>query len=437
MTNENGTPAQPRRKRVRIDDEVTVITPKKATEDTPSIAARNLVKSAVASHQEPIQVFLLATSKEYNALKSKHRQQESSLAKLKEDNFVPRSARVHFELTAPDRVKETTDFKKHKTNVEKALAAYQKECKKSILGTAELLNDFIKKDVSALLLKTILNLCHLVLVAQNPDKKNPEYHRLAYYMVQHCIDAVIFTYTWTTKTDIQDAIKEDDNVNDQMDTEDATIPATQDNNAIETIWTYSTTTVTYYETLRPIVCSLLKTVFVDSWNAQLAVYQKKAVDTALSATAKRIMDTKATEDTAQQVDAEPSIGPKKIKELIENEVKTKTIKLQTELNKLSEKIQRSKNDKRGTPSKPSSGAPSSTKNNDGKRTAKNGAKNGNAKNESDQKGKKPQKPKKGHGNTRGSNAAVSRDDNTSPRRSRGKQQPRKKQNSSRPRNNKN
>ncbi|KAL7572861.1 hypothetical protein ACA910_004516 [Epithemia clementina (nom. ined.)] len=434
MTNESGT-AQQQRKRVRIADEaVTVLGNKQPSNNTPSDAARRLVKKGVASHTESIQTYITSVSRDYNALKSKQRQQETSIAKLQEPSFIPRSARVQFALTAPDRVKEHDEFKKHKTNVEKALATFQAECKKAILGTALLQNEQTKDDARKLMIKTIINLCHLLLLKHNPTNKNPEYHLLAYYLVDTGLDQTIHDHTWTTQQRVLTAIKSEEIVSDQMELDDAAAPATQEG-AIEHLWAVSDNKRVLFDTITPSVNELLLLTFVSSWNAQIAAYQKKEVETALAVATKRIMATEATDQAAQEVDKEPPIGPKKIKELIDNAVKQKTKNMQSELNKLSEKLQRSaKNETRGAaPSPAASGAPS-TKNNDAKKSARQGAKNGNNNNK-----RKPNKTEQTKGKPRSHepSADATLSGKSNPKRGRGSNKPPPKRTHSKTRNNRN
>jgi ABC-type iron transport system FetAB ATPase subunit len=141
MTDESGTPAQQRKKRVRTDDvEATTFGNQQADNTAPSAAAKASILQAVASHPAPIKEFTLSVGKDYNALKSKVRQQQATLNKLSEPSFIPRSARVNFNLTAPDCVLENIHYKKHKADMEKSIATFQADCKKAIVGTAELVH---------------------------------------------------------------------------------------------------------------------------------------------------------------------------------------------------------------------------------------------------------------------------------------------------------
>jgi hypothetical protein len=370
MTNENETPAQ-QRKRVRIDDEVTVLGTTPAT-ITPSLAATKLVSQAVASHPVPIQDFIKQTSQRYNALKSKQRQQELSLVKLKEATFIPRSIRVNVNLTAPESVMETTKFKEHQTNIAAAREIYQTACKKAILGTAELVNEEMKKQIGTMLVTSIVNLASLLILTKRTDGGH---HRLAYYITDKYLPDTLFTATWTTKPNVLKLIRDDDT--STMDVEvvyDADDPPATDAAPPTMAWSFTDMTeTTLYETLQKAFTNLLTATFVDSWMKQLDIYQSKETEAALAARAKRIMGVTATNTAAQTVTAEPSVGPKVVKQMIDASVNQKFKKVDDKISKLSEKVQRSnpKNSTRGTKKPPaketkdSSGAPS-TKNSNGK-----------------------------------------------------------------------
>lgn len=366
MTNKNGTPAQ-QRKRVRIDDEVTVLGTTPAN-ITPSNAATNLVSRAVASHPVPIQDFIKLTSQRYNALKSKQRQQESSLAKLAEASFIPRSIRVNVTLTAPTCVMETDKFKQHKTDVDKALVVYQAACKKAISGTAGLVNEDMKAQVGKMLVTTLINIAQLLIVQKRTCGKN--HHRLAYYLTNKLPDSV-FNSTWTNKINVLKLIRDDDtSTMDEEPTYDADDPPAEDVPPPPPAWTFDNEETMNFDHLHPTFDNLTLTIFVNSWNEQLKIYDQKETDAALAAAAKRIMGLEATNSAAQTVDAEPSVGPKVVKQMIDASVNQKFKKVDDKISKLSEKVQRSnpKNSTRGTkkpPAKESAGAPS-TKNSNAK-----------------------------------------------------------------------
>jgi hypothetical protein len=426
MTNENGTPAQ-QRKRVRLDEEVTVLGETPAT-ITPSIASTKLVSAAVASYPVPIQSFIKQTSQRYNALKSKQRQQESSLAKLAEATFIPRSIRVQVSLTAPTSVMENDKFKKHKTDMESALKVYQTACKKAISGTAELVNEAMKTEIGQLLVTTLINIASLLILTK-PTKF--VHHRLAYYVTNTHIPDSVFTSTWTNKSDVLKAIFE--NSPSTMDVEttfDADDPPAVANPLPIPAWAITDTEEkAFFESLQQQFTNLVLTIFVNSWKAQLDTYQQKETDLALAACAKRIMGLDATTSTAQTVDAEPSVGPKVVKEMIDLAINQKMKKVETSVNKLSEKIQRSaKNSTRGTKKTAtnSSGAPS-PKNKKGK---------GNAKNDDAAGKKKENKNPKNRGRSPGKKDTDTRNANKSKSPKRGRSPGNKKNTSSKKRGNK-
>jgi hypothetical protein len=414
MTKENGTPSK-KRKQVRLDDEVTVLGTK-PTAITPSVAATSLVSMEVASYPDPIQALTKSIAQKFNALKSKQRQQTLSIAKLAESSFIPSSLRIQVTLTAPASVSETDTFKKHKSNMDAALKLCQQACKQSILETAKLVDEDMKTSTGKLLLEGIINLCTLFAITL-PDNKNA--HRLAYYLTETHLAASIFTSTWTTRLGIMKLIQEDDPTSmayEIIDDDDPTpvdAPVTQATN-----WTFTDVEKDNFNQVQPSLCAILLAIFVNSWKAQLKMYDRKDIEMAMAVAAKKIMGNDATHKAAQIVDAEPSVGPQVMAQLIDTAVNKKTKPLEVKITKLTEKVQREKNSNRGTKkpasSKPATGAPSTkNKNVNGK-----GKKGENA--AASKKGRSNKSPSKPRGRSPASSDTALRADNKkkSPQRGR-------------------
>ena len=373
MTNENGTPAQ-QRKRVRFDEEVTITKVKTPTKDTPTNAATELTSRAVASYPDQIKVLVTSISRDYNALCLKQRQQVSSLAKLQEDSFIPRSARVSFKLTAPDRVMDTDDFKQHKTTVDAALKRFQTALKKAIVETAKLVDKDLQESMSELLVKATINLSTFFLILKG--RQDFSTYRCAYYLMgKHVADSVLAA-TWSNRIDATKKIKESETNQELMDLEAPPANAGEAPPAEPTIWTFTDPAENQFlDSLMTDVCGLLHIIFVDSWAAQVEVYNKKATETALAIAAKKILGVPATNKANQELDKEQTAGPKKIKDLIEQSVQKKTKSLQSEVARLNQQIQRTKNSQGGSSRQQptAKGAPSSkTKDDNGNKGRNNG-----------------------------------------------------------------
>jgi hypothetical protein len=283
------------------------------------------------------------------------------------------------------------------------------------LGTAKLVDEDMKTSTGKLLLEGLINLCTLFVITL-PDNKNA--HRLAYYLAETHLAASIFTSTWTTRLGILKLIQEDDQTSmayEIMDDDNAPAdaPVTQ-----APTWTFTDAEKTNFEQVQPSLCAILLATFVDSWKQQLKAYKKKEIEMAMAVAAKKIMGNEATNKAAQIVDAEPSVGPQVMAQLIDTAVNKKTKPLEVKITKLTEKVQREKNSNRGTKkpasSKPATGAPS-TKNKNVNGKGKKGETAA-----ANKKGRSNKSPSKPRGRSPADSNTASRSDNTkkSPRRGR-------------------
>jgi hypothetical protein len=106
---------------------------------------------------------------------------------------------------------------------------------------------------------------------------------------------------------------------------------------------------------------LVKTIFVDSWNAQVERYRDQDIKKAITKKAKEILMADKADKIQSEIDQEPSESEKKIFELIDQRVKEKSAAQQKEIDKLREKLNRSsKNSDRGA-ARPKQGASSKKK----------------------------------------------------------------------------
>jgi hypothetical protein len=290
-------------------------------------------------------------------------------------------------------------------------------------------NEAIKTEIGQLLVKSIINIASLLILTK-PTKLNP--YRLAYYVTDRYLPDSVFTSTWTTKPDVLKNIFESNpstmDVEATFDADDP--PAVADPQPIPAWAITDTEETTFFESLQQQFTNLVLTTFVNSWKAQLDTYQQKETDLALAACAKRIMGLDATTSTAQTVDAEPSVGPKVVKAMIDIAINQKMKKVETSVNKLSEKIQRSaKNSTRGTKK-------TSTKNSSGAPSPKNKIGKGNAKNDDADGKKKGNKTSKSRGRSPGKNDTDTRNANKSKPPTQGRSPVNKKNTSSKKRGNK-
>jgi hypothetical protein len=405
MTTQDETPAQPNAKRVRISEDVEILdgNPSNKTETAPSKAARRTVEQAVASHPEAIRTIALASSKAYNGQKAKIRNQEKTIKRFDDDDEVPGSANIKFTLTAPPEIMENDDFKSLALQMDESVKTFKSAAKTAIVAVANLRLEYDKTQVMLTLLAGIKNLCELALLEKNPDLKEPPVTKLAWFMAD-IMDAKIFEMCLTKRIDVKQEFKRNHDDNTQTD-------GTQDNTL-----RLSDREKERFTELAMRVNPILKAIFVDSWNAQIARFREVEVSKTLAKKAKEQLMEKKAEETQMEIDTESSISAGKIKDLIADAVKKATKKQDGEIQKLAATIARSnpKNSHRGAvlPTKKTQRAPS-TKKKEGK-----------------QDGRPDPKKKKGKETSTGRKGNDSPKGNTKSKKQSGKEQSRRNSNKS-------
>ena len=328
MTNENTTPAQPPNKRVHISDtvEVRVINDSnRTTETAPSQAAQVTVETAVASYPEPIQFIALAASKTFNGQKNKIRTQVQKIDRFDDETEIPRSARIKFKLTAPPDVMETDKFKSQATIMEAAVETFHKQARQSIVTVADLRLNSDKLKVTDTLKTTVIRLCELILLENNPTSTDPPVNKFTWFVTGK-MDGKIFENTYTTRDHCKNEIKR--HIDDDTNT-------TGDN-----VLVFESGMNVRFTELEKRVVPIVKAIFVDSWNAQEENLRSRQINTALSKKAKEMNMEKAAEATQMEIDDEAPISKGRITELIAEAVKKETKQYQSEMNKLRETVQR-------------------------------------------------------------------------------------------------
>jgi hypothetical protein len=372
MTNQDETPAQPTAKRVRISEDVEILDgpSSKKSETAPSKAAKATVELAVASHPEAIRTIALASSKTYNGQKSKIRNQEHTLKRFDDDDETPGSANLKFTLTAPPEIMENDEFKALAVKMDEAVKTFKSAAKTAIVAVANLRLEHDTTQVKLTLLEAIRNLCEMTLLENNPDYKEPPVAKFSWF-VADLMEAKSFEMCYTKRIDVKHEFKRN---NDDDMQEDGT-----QNTSVQ----ISDQEKERFTELAKRVTPILKAIFVDSWNAQIARYREVEITRTLAKKAKELLMEKKAEETQMEIDTESSISAGKIKDLIADAVKKACKKQDGEIQKLTATINRSnpkdkngknsnpKNSNRGAiiPTKKTQRAPS-TKKKDGKQDGK-------------------------------------------------------------------
>jgi hypothetical protein len=376
MTTEGMTPAENARKRVRISiPEVEVVEdPSKKSETAPSQAARLRVEAAVALYPQAIQTIALSASKVYNRQKSKIRSQDATIKRFDDENEIPGSAKLNFQLTAPPAIMEMDEFKTQATLMETAVAAFQKAAKSAIKSVAEIRLEYEKTTATATLLETLQRLCELILLENRHDSKEQPVAKFAWFVAGK-LPLQVFKECYCSQDHIRNELKRNIDDDNQEEGNGVLQITSGDNDRFADLTTR--------------VGPILTSIFVDSWNAQIDSYRQAEITRTLAKKAKELLLVKAAENVQMEIDTEPSVSSEKIKELIAAAVKNETKKQQNEISKLRETVKRSKNSNRGAPSSSAAKASASSK-----------KKNGEKQKQEKEKGSRPAQKEKDTGNSR-------------------------------------
>jgi len=116
----------------------------------------------------------------------------------------------------------------------------------------------------------------------------------------------------------------------------------------------------------------MSAAFVDSWDAQLECYKTQATECTMAKYVKDMLDGTATQEAAAAMDAEPTMDPTLLKDIVKKQIDCQQCQLQTQINKLKQKLAQSippadnskkpaKNNNRGATAKTPKGTPSTNK----------------------------------------------------------------------------
>lgn len=105
---------------------------------SPTEAATSLISLAVESLLQPIQPTSLNFARQSLTTFRQIEKQKRSLASLKQENYIPHSARLSFTLNASKRVMEMAAFKTLQQSTQTLLASFQSQLKDYIVAVAEL-----------------------------------------------------------------------------------------------------------------------------------------------------------------------------------------------------------------------------------------------------------------------------------------------------------
>ena len=216
-------PAQPSSKRVRLSDDVDVQvieTPTTSNSDsTPSQVAKARIEAAVALYPDAIKSLAIKLSKEYNSLKNKIRSQEKKIIRFDDDETLPGSAKIKFQLTAPADIMDSDEFKEQDKKIAEAIKIFEKTAKEAIQAVSKQRLTKDKDTCTTMSFAAVQQLCEIILLADNIAESEPPVMKFSWYITGK-IESKLFEYTYSTRTIMQNKFKrnlDDDQGNEATD----------------------------------------------------------------------------------------------------------------------------------------------------------------------------------------------------------------------------
>ena len=294
--------ALPPSKRARTNDTMDEQEPEPTARPvTPAASGLELVSEAAKSLPTSVQDFLFETAKRFNRLQNKKRHQLQNKARFEQEDFVPRSARIGFELKASEIVMETDDFKTLSQDTKTAVETLQETIKENIASVISLEIQAIEEE----LIKGFFNATNNLIGAMYLDhiQKDvstttiPISNIARYIFDQH--PAQLYTYIQLTNENVLDKYKK--HVDDDINHVRGTTPEAQ---------------VPLYSAIRQKVLQPLLATFVSSWQTQSNEYKRREAESAILRHLQTSQTQSAVEATAMHIDAEPTADPTTIGHII-------------------------------------------------------------------------------------------------------------------------
>ncbi len=307
----------------------------------PSTLALNTITTAVESHPAPIQRLSLSIFHKFSALKNKERQQLLTLSRLAEDTFLPRSARLAFDLRASTQVMETEEFKTLTTSMAELTLEWKTEAKEAVLKVAQLESKALRSEIITCMALSALELGKLFLLKRDPTADLSHAPALVHYAIGKCGDPLFEHIS---------------SVNSAATTVDCRGFLTNLPQILQINGTINPSAIqkVIFNLFLTDYTALLKTLFIDSWTSQTKAHKELASERAMAKELKTILDGSATQQAAMAINTELTVDLKILRDLIKTQIQTETQKIHSELNKLNQKVTR-----QGTTTKPTT--PSSKK----------------------------------------------------------------------------
>ena len=300
------------------------IRPEEPTDTSPSAIARDIVSDSIESLPDSIKSFILASYAKHHKLRSKITSQVSTKARLAEEDFTPRSARINFKLTGSDSAMETESFRALQTSVEEKVKAFQKDLTTAMLSTIQIEIDLNQAKMREEFLLFINNTVSVLFMMYYPKTKREiiPAHKLARFILSKQTEA-LYKFLPLNATNAQ--ARYTDFAQDDVEYNNEAPPPNF---------------VAVFNAIARDMTPILQSIYVESNEALLVEQERRNRHAAIDQQIRHLTVGQATEEAAEVIVTQPTADPKLIKELIAATVQKETKKLRELLNKKNQKARR-------------------------------------------------------------------------------------------------
>lgn len=417
MSTATDTTMTPSNKRTRFSEN-DVTTPSSSSSNLsqpkvqpPKILAESFIRTSIASLHPIIATDIEKLGKEHITLLSKKNHLDKANQRLVNDNdLIPSSARIKFELSVSDRVKEMPEYKALQEKTIEVVNEAHKGLKVQIVDASKLEIKAIMNEIQEHLVKAIRLITSSFLLLLN-DKTNID--EAVYLLVKNYITDLSIH----TPMNLKDFIT----LYKKVHTIETFPPRSSTTTTATTTTTTTTTPSNRNSTVSPFfggtsarstqmsqqqeddttevvtvnsnitkIKDTIENVFVSSWSRFLEQQQKNELSIELKKLSQTYFTTRSTSDATAIVDAEPAADKKQLKALIRLETIAETKNLLKKMNDMQKELNTLKSSKNSTKrgnvsaSATKTRTPNTTTNN----TRKNSKKKSNSKQKSGQNNKR-------------------------------------------------
>jgi hypothetical protein len=330
--------------------------------EPPKSLAESFIKSNVATLQPQLAIIVEKLGKEHILLLSKKDNVKRTHQRMIDnEDFIPRSARIQFDLKGSKRAIELPEYKQLAEETSDLVADFTKNLKTQIIKAAAIEIKAAENELRYHLSKCVRIITSAFLINKN-DTSNVD--STVYKLAQRFLDDIsinctmnlatfekiykevhtIETFPPSGATATENATAPTENEEMIDDANDSTVsPFFRNRRATSTTTATTTTTTTIVNTPPPedditTLKTIIEKVFVTSWFMFKQQQQKNKVTLELKKLATAYFTEKKTADAVLPVDSEPAADKKELKALIRLETLSETKNLSKQLEVLQKEL---------------------------------------------------------------------------------------------------